>query len=273
MAILTERWTSRGTAYWLTDGDPEVVFAHGLGEDHRAWARQEVTLAPTWPLCTYDIRGHGRSPAGAVDGTLGQLGGDLVDLLETLGHRPRVLVGFSLGGTIVLWVAAMRPELVRGVAVFGTSSVVGQRARQGYLDRAHQALAAREPAFAAATQEDLRAGLHRGDVDVAALVKWNLEAIGDGAGYRNAARAMAGLWDAPLTPLLSGVRCPVLVVGAEHDRFCPPKAQRLLRDALSQSRYVELEGVGHMMNAEDPQAVTRVLRDFLADLLPGARTP
>lgn len=273
MAIAPDAWTPRGTAYWVTGGDPEVVFAHGLGEDHRAWERQLAALAPAWRLCTYDIRGHGRTPAGAAQGTVGQLGEDLVELLEALGGGPRVLVGFSLGGTIVLWVAATRPELVRGVAVFGTSSVVGHRARQAYLDRASLALAIQHPAFVAATVEDLRAGLHHTDVDVDALARWNLEAIGDGAGYRNAARAMAGLTDAPLTPLLRDTTCPVLVVGAEHDRFCPPKAQRLLLEALPRGRYIELKGVGHLMNAEDPEAVTRVLRDFLAELPAGASTP
>ena len=81
----------------------------------------------------------------------------------------------------------------------------------------------------------------------------------------------AGLHDAPLTPLLGAIRCPVLVVGAEHDRFCPAKAQRLLREALPDCRQVELPGVGHLMNVENPAAVTRVLRDFIAELTGGAR--
>ena len=121
--------------------------------------------------------------------------------------------------------------------------------------------------------EDLRAGLHRADVDADALARWSLEAIGDGAGYGNAALAMAGLHDAPLTPLLGQVRSPVLIVGGEHDRFCPPKAQRILREALPHARYVELRGVGHLMNAEDPDGSTRVLREFLAELPAARRTP
>jgi pimeloyl-ACP methyl ester carboxylesterase len=249
-----------------------VVLAHGLGEDHRQWAYQEDTLAPI-AVCTYDIRGHGRTPAGPTKGTLEQLGDDLVELLEALGSRPRILVGFSLGGTIVLWVAAMRPELVRGVVVFGTSSVVGQRARQAYLDLARLALNTQDPAFAAAIAEGLRAGLERTDISVEALVQSDLEAIGNGAGYRNAALAMAGLTEAPLTPLLSRVRCPVLVVGADHDRYCPPKAQQLLLDALPGSGYIELKGVGHLMNSEAPETVTRLVRDFVTGLPAGAGTP
>ena len=268
-AITVEGRTRTGTAYWVTGGDPEAVLVHGLGEDHRQWAYQEDTLASIG-ICTYDIRGHGRTPAGTTRGTLEQLGDDLVELLETLGHRPRVLVGFSLGGTIVLWVAAMRPELVRGVVALGTSSVVGQRARQAYLDLARLALDTREPAFAAAIAEGLRNGLQRTDISVEALVRSDLEAIGNGAGYRNAALAMAGLAGAPLTPLLAQVRCPVLIVGADHDRYCPPKAQRLLLDALPGSHYIELKGVGHMMNSETPETVTRLLRDFLAGLPSGA---
>jgi pimeloyl-ACP methyl ester carboxylesterase len=263
--------TPAGTAYWVTDGDPDVVFAHGLGEDHRAWTTQQAALAPTWRTCAYDVRGHGRTPVGAGAGTLEQLGDDLVELLETLGRRPRVLVGFSLGGTIVLRVAATRPELARGVVVFGTSSVVGPRARAAYLDRC--AVVTDHAAFATALETDLRAGLHRTGVDVAALLKGSLEAIGDAAGYCNAARAMARLHDLPLTPQLIDVRCSVLVVGAEHDRFCPPKAQQLLLESLPHGRRIEVPGVGHLMNVEDPGAVTRVLQAFLADEPPRARTP
>lgn len=89
-----------------------VVLIHGLAEDGSSWAGTQQALADLHTFA-YDLRGHGRSSVGEGDGTLTQLGNDLIAFLEKM-TGPAVVVGFSLGGTIALWAAAQRPDLVTG---------------------------------------------------------------------------------------------------------------------------------------------------------------
>ena len=243
---------------WSASGEGEpIVLVHGLAEDRHSWDPQ-LGAFPDARTIAYDIRGHGETTLGVPDGTLSQLGRDLSEFLEEMTGSA-TCVGFSLGGTVVLWLAAQRPELVRRVVVVATSSIVGQRAGKFYAQRIALARTGDHAALAAALRQDTAGAIARTDVDVDAVVQRRLAAIGNGEGYANAAAAMAGLREEPLTPLLSNVRCPVTVIGGEHDEFCPRKASDLLLGALPHGRYREIPGVGHLMNVEDPEAVTAAI--------------
>lgn len=239
---------------------PPVVFLHGLAEDRQSWAPQMADLTGRRRIAV-DLRGHGESPLGQPDGTLAQLTGDLIDLLESL-EQPAACVGFSLGGTVVLDTAAQRPDLVDHAVVVGTSSVVGRTARQFFADRAAAAEAGDLDRVAGLLHEDTRAQLHT-EADLDQVVSARLRAIGNGRGYANAARAMLDLADHPLTPRLASVKCHVDVVGGQHDVVCPRKAAELLLAGLTDATYHELSGAGHLMAIDAPDRLTQLLDRLL----------
>ncbi len=240
---------------------PPVVLIHGLAEDSRTWQHQQGQLGE-FHTYAYDLRGHGGTSLGDADGTLAQLDTDLCAFLETV-TGPAVCVGFSLGGTVVLSAAASRPDLVTGAIVLGTSTVVGRAAVPFYEERIERASSGDAQRVAEALREDTAAGLSSSEPDVDALTARRVEAIGDGRGYINASRAMAALNAAPLTPRLADIRCPVTVIGAEHDTFCPRKAADIIRNGLPAADYLEIPAAGHLMNIDNPVAVTAALTKAL----------
>ncbi|MEO9327482.1 alpha/beta fold hydrolase [Gordonia aurantiaca] len=243
----------------LAESDfPPVVFVHGLGEDKRSWAGTQADLAEMHTYA-YDLRGHGSSTLGKADGTVEQLGLDLIGFLEEVSG-PAIVVGFSAGGTIVLWAAAERPDLVTRAVVMGTSSVVGRSAAEFYLARAAQAANTASHEFHAAMREDTVAGLVTATNRIEELTSSRLEAVGDGAGYTNVARAMATLREHPLTPRLAEITQHVDVIAAEQDALCPEKAARMIVDGLSDVTYRTIPDAGHLMNVDNPAAVTAALR-------------
>lgn len=250
-------------AYTEAGAGPPVVLIHGLAEARATWDVQQRDLAPVHTYA-YDLRGHGETTLGDADGTLEQLGGDLVGFLEQVTGQATV-VGFSLGGTIALWAAAERPDLVQRVIVFGTSSVVGRAAASFYDQRISDASDTSSPVFRAALREDTAAAIVTATDRVEEILSARLAAVGDGRGYVNAARAMASLHDAPLTGRLDDVKVHVDVVGASGDTFCPEKAARILMDGLPDAAYFEVRGAGHLVNVDNPHGVTEILRTALAE--------
>ena len=239
---------------------PPAVMLHGLAEDRNSWADVQRRLSD-FTTYAYDLRGHGETGLGEAEGTLEQLGSDLIAFLEAL-TGPADCIGYSLGGAIVLWVAARRPDLVTRATVAGTSTVVGRRAA-GFFRERIETIRSDFSGFASALKEDTRQQLVVAGDQLEAVTARRLEAIGTGDGYVNAARAMARLNEEPLTQLLPDIACPVHVIGGESDVFCPRKAADIMIAALRHGTYHEVAQAGHLMSVDQPEAYAEAIRNAL----------
>ena len=246
--------------YTLMGEGPPAVMLHGLAEDRNSWADVQRRLSD-FTTYAYDLRGHGETGLGEAEGTLEQLGGDLIAFLEAL-TGPADCIGYSLGGAVVLWVAARRPDLVTRATVAGTSTVVGRRAA-GFFRERIATIRSDFSSFGSALKEDTRQQLVVACDRLEVVTARRLKAIGTGDGYVNAARAMARLNEEPLTQLLPEITCPVHVIGGEADAFCPRKAADIMIAALRHGTYHEVAQAGHLMSVDRPEAYAEAIRNAL----------
>ncbi|MER3408776.1 MAG: alpha/beta hydrolase, partial [Thermoleophilia bacterium] len=72
-------------------------------------------------LCP-DLPGHGGS-APLPGASLPALAEVVGALAEEEGMLPAVVVGHSLGGVVALWLAAQRPDRVRGIVLAGAATL------------------------------------------------------------------------------------------------------------------------------------------------------
>ena len=91
-------------------GQP-LVLVHGSWTDLRSWDMVVPSLAERFRVVTYDRRGHSRSERPAGQGSVHEDVADLAAVIESLGLAPAHVIGNSFGGSIVLRLAAERPEL------------------------------------------------------------------------------------------------------------------------------------------------------------------
>jgi len=98
MSMIT---TKDGTQIYYKDwgtGQP-VVFSHGWPLSADSWEAQMVFLASHGYRCiAHDRRGHGRSSQPWSGNEMDTYADDLSELIETLGLKGAVLIGFSAGG-------------------------------------------------------------------------------------------------------------------------------------------------------------------------------
>ena len=96
---------------------PPLLLVHGWPENWYAWRLLMPALARNFEVIAVDQRGRGLSdkPAGGYD--TGTLAGDLVALMDALGHERFAVVGHDTGFAIGYALAADHPDRVDRVAL------------------------------------------------------------------------------------------------------------------------------------------------------------
>jgi pimeloyl-ACP methyl ester carboxylesterase len=96
---------------------PPLLLVHGWPESWYAWRRLMPALARDFEVIAVDQRGMGLSdkPEGGYD--TGTQAGDLVALMDALGHARFAVVGHDTGFAISYALAADHPDLVARVAL------------------------------------------------------------------------------------------------------------------------------------------------------------
>ena len=246
-----------------SEAEPPLVLIHGLGDDHRAWRKLLPALALRHRVLLYDFRGHGGSSAGDPEGSLNQLAADLVRLLDALEVERAHLCGFSLGGTIVMRTAIDHPGRVARLLPVATSSRVGRSAADWYAARAEM-VRRQAPELLATLEQDTRDVYANAPQEFADGWLIRSQSTADPRGYGNACAAMAALNAQPLDPELPRIKAPTLIVCADRDQHCPPRAAEIIQSGIPGSRMELIEGAGHPIPVEKPEALSRLILDFLA---------
>jgi pimeloyl-ACP methyl ester carboxylesterase len=120
MDSFTSRYVDTGEVrlHAVVGGEgPPLLLVHGWPETWYAWRLLMPALARDFEVIAVDQRGRGLSdkPAGGYD--TGTLAGDLVALMDALGHQRFAVVGHDTGFAISYALAADHPDRVERVAL------------------------------------------------------------------------------------------------------------------------------------------------------------
>ncbi|WP_020668008.1 alpha/beta fold hydrolase [Amycolatopsis nigrescens] len=263
-------------------GHSTVVYVHGLGGSSTNWTDLAAQLAPFATGVAPDLPGFGFSePQDGFLFTLDAHADVLAEFVAGLDAGPVHLVGNSMGGAIVLLLAARRPELVRTLTLISPAMpdrrpdprrlsdprmalaylpLVGRRVRRrlaamGPEQRARQVIElcfANPDAFPASRLAELTE-----EHGARAAFSWAAPALARSTlGIFRAwcARGEASLWRIAPT-----VTVPTLVVWGGQDRVISarraPRTARLLPNA----RLLMLPGTGHVAQMERPVSVAKAV--------------
>jgi pimeloyl-ACP methyl ester carboxylesterase len=124
--VATPRLTVNCSEIKGRTGEP-VVFVHGNISSAVFWHSTMTALPERYRPLAPDLRGFGSTEPLPVDATRGlrDHGDDLLALIEALALGPVHLVGWSMGGGVVLQLLRDHPALVRSVTLLNPVSPYG----------------------------------------------------------------------------------------------------------------------------------------------------
>ena len=240
---------------------PSVVFIHGAANDHSDRSCRRATSRITAATCSRWIcRGTGgprgrRSPRSAPWRT----GSSPRSTLPAIEQA--ALVGHSMGSLAALECAARHPERVRALALIGTAApmFVGEPLLNAARENSHDALDMINiwgHSSAAQIGGNSAPGLWMTGAYLRLIERAKPQVL-----YVDL-KACAEYADGPASA--AKVKCPTLFILGSRDIMTPARNAKDLRNAIAGSRTVMLEGAGHALTAERPDAVLDALIGFVA---------
>jgi len=253
------------------EGDPEIVFLHGGGQNAHTW--DSVVLALGRPAVAVDLPGHGHSFTRPDRNYGPWANAEAVGpAIEALLPGPVVLVGMSLGGATAIRLASTAPTLFSSVVIVDVTPHVNDPARWNPSERGTVALLAGEPTFSSFEEMAAAAIALSPRRDPAAVrrgVRHNAVRLPDGTwrwrhdlfGPRDPASPnrydFTSLWQD-----VSNIKVPtMLVCGGESVFVSEADADEMAR-RLPDIRLERVAGAGHSVQGDQPGELARLIESF-----------
>jgi pimeloyl-ACP methyl ester carboxylesterase len=96
-------------------GEPTLVFVHGWSCDARYWRAQLPYFTKNHRVVMLDLAGHGHSGMTRSQYTMRAFGEDVRAVTEVTGSRRVILIGHSMGGSVIAEAARIMPGRVIGL--------------------------------------------------------------------------------------------------------------------------------------------------------------
>ncbi len=247
-----------------------LMLLHGFTGCAASWAHVEPALAARFKLIMPDLLGHGRSdsPADASRYRMERCVEDLIAILDRLGVDRTNLLGYSMGGRVALAAAIHHPERVASLILESASpglAAIEERRSRAASDNDLADFIEREgiEAFVARWE---RIPLFSSQERLPEAVRARLRSqrlLNDATGMANSLRGLGTGVQTPLWERLRDLRIPCLIMAGELDAMFVDIARRMAA-ASPGARLAIVQGAGHTVHLERPEAFERLVLGFAA---------
>ena len=243
-------------AYTRRGKGTPLMLVHGFPLDHTSWDEVASLLENEFDVITPDLRGFGQSTTVETPYTISDMAADLAGLLDHLKIEKVALAGHSMGGYVALAFAKKYPQRVSGLGLVSSQAVADSPEGK---DRRYKTAADVAQKGVSVVAEAMTPKLSA-DMRVQAFVRAVIEQQTPSA-VIGALKAMAERED--LISHLSSVTFPVVLVHGNADVLIPIERSKEIKAILPSTKFVELQGAGHMPMMELAKETAKELK-FLA---------
>jgi pimeloyl-ACP methyl ester carboxylesterase len=278
----------RDTPGQRPDAEP-AVYVHGLGGSSQNFTDLAGLLADRLDGQAVDLPGFGYSDPSPRY-SIAAFATALIDYLEHAGRGPIHLIGNSLGGSISVRVAALRPDLVRTLTLISPAMpfLNPRRTAQGpvlpllAMPGAERLMAwaltritaeqMAEQVLAACFGDTTKVHPQR-RAEAMEEIQLRYTVAHYPKAYLGTLRGLVGSFLRAYLPgvnsqwrLAARIQAPTLVIGGLNDRLVDPRVPAQVARVIPDSRLLILPGVGHVAQMEVPRLVARAVVGLLDEV-------
>lgn len=238
-----------------------ILFLNSVGTSVGMWDAQALGLGDAFRIIRLDWPGHGQSSEPEdTSPVIGTLVDDALAVLDAAGAQTSHVVGLSLGGLVAQAIALQVPDRILSLTLCATSAAFGPpemwsgRAATVRKEGMEPMVAASRPRWFTPDFSQRKPSEEARLFDMLRAVKPEGYALG-----------CEILRDTDLRSQLPSLKLPVQLIAGAQDAATPPAKLQEIRDLLGYGDLKVLEGAAHILNVEQPERTTNLIRDFIAD--------
>jgi len=236
---------------------PVLVFSNSLGSDLSIWKDVTYYLLPYYRILRYDTRGHGKSTSVSGDYSIGELGADLLKLLDQLEITTFSFCGVSMGGLVGQWIALHYPNRLEKLILSNTAAKIGTEDK--WNDRI---ITVEEQGFQSIVEETLSRWFSQEFVKQHPKKKEEMQSMflqNNVLGYNG---CCAAIRDVDFRHKVQNINTPTLVITGEDDAVTTIQDAEFLGSKIKIANIKILPG-RHIQPVENPEAFSEELIQFL----------
>ena len=247
-------------------GNP-IIFVHGFAATYDVFRIPGKVLGKSYNTISYDLRGHGLSNEEDKEVNLERLALDLKELIDYLELNSVKLVGWSLGGSIILeYIKQFKTSKLSKVCLIDISpKIVNDKEWKLGLYHGNYSIEDSIKDLDLIKKDWLRfsndfiktmsLNLNESSLDIALLK------IRD-----NSPLVMASIWASLIQKdyrnILSTIDIPTLIIFGEESTLYSREAGKYMNENIIDSKFEVFEGCTHLLVLENPIKLNRVLDSF-----------
>lgn len=261
----------------LGQGRP-IMMVHGFGMTGECFWPQ-IDLSKIGRLIIPDLRGCGKSSIGEKPLTIDTLGDDIFELIENLGLKDIIWIGWSMGA-IILWNAFGRHDLSavsKMIAIDMTAKIANEKDWQlgikGLLSETTAIGAARANKVTTQMRDDWATSVPKmvsrilasgsSNTPASQEIERKLITIAKMNKGANAAALWRGLLDCDVRSKIVNFNIDTTIIQGEKSQLYLPKVCEYMARALPDADLICFENSGHAPHLEEAQRFNSIVADNL----------
>lgn len=247
------------------EGTPLIII-HGLFGSGDNWRSHRRHWQSNYRVITLDLRNHGQSPH-TPGMSYTAMAGDVLALMDSLGIDSAHLLGHSMGGKVAMSLAREFPKRVQSLIVADIAPVVYDHHGHNNVFAALNSVAGAHPADR--SEADALMAEHVSERAVRLFLATNLVRREEGGLCLRIGLEEIETGYEDIIGLPAGEKAfdgPALVVRGGRSPYVSEDSIPALYGVLPQAEIVTLDGAGHWLHAEQPDAFQRSVDEFLTAL-------
>jgi non-heme chloroperoxidase len=241
------------------DGIP-VILLHGFSDSWHSFDMIMPYLPASIHVYSITQRGHGNSSKPFQGYQPEDFAKDIADFIQQMGIKNPVLLGHSMGSTVVQCFAGKYPLLTRGIILVGALADYEKPDMIEFKKTIDQLTDPVDSLFSAEFQKST---IHRPiPPEMLKLFIEESEKL-----PAHVWKGVAAGWSSSVyTTQLKNYNNPALLIWGDKDSFASKKDQQILQQSLKKSTLKVYEGTGHAVHWEEPNRFAKDVADFVGGL-------